>query len=74
MKKSLQNINIEHTAYCPHCKVVTNLQMTITLRKVPGREGKTELLTSRTYHCESCRSFVQSKDDVSFLACEESNL
>lgn len=68
MKKSHQNINIVHTAYCPHCRAVTNLSVSITLQTIPVPDGKTETLVSRTYHCESCCSFVRSEDDVSLLA------
>lgn len=51
------------TEYCPHCRAITNLSASITLRTNPGPDGKMETLISRIYHCESCRSFIRSEDD-----------
>ena len=51
------------TAYCPHCRTVTNLHMSISLRSISGTDGNTEMIVSKTYHCESCCSFVRSEDE-----------
>lgn len=64
-KMSYQNINIVHTTYCPHCRVVTNLSVSVALQTIPRPDGKTRMLISRTYHCESCYSFIRSENDVS---------
>ena len=63
MKKSRMNINIVHTAYCPHCMAVNNLGVSISLRTITAPGGTTETLISRMYHCESCRSFIRSEED-----------
>ncbi len=52
-----------YTAYCPQCRTVTNLSGSITLQIIPGSDGKSETVVSRTYHCESCCSFVRSEDE-----------
>jgi len=57
-----------HTAYCPHCRVVTNLSVSVTLQTVTETDGKAETVASRTYNCESCHSFVRSEEDEPFLA------
>jgi len=51
------------TAYCPNCRTVTNLSVSIKLRTLPAIEGKSETLISRTYHCQSCNLFVRGEDD-----------
>ncbi len=48
------------TAYCPHCRAVTNLSMSIIPNIVTGSDGTTKIATTRTYHCESCGVFVRS--------------
>ena len=49
--------------YCPHCRMVTNLKLSIVPRIVSEPEGEKAII-SRRYHCESCRLFVR---------CEETN-
>ena len=55
-----------HAAYCPHCRTVTNLSVSITQRTIADADGKEETVVSRTYHCEACRSFVRSEEDELF--------
>ena len=55
-----------HKAYCPHCRIVTNLSVSITLRFIADADGKEETVVSRTYHCETCRSFVRNEEDELF--------
>ena len=52
-----------HTAYCPHCKVVTNLSVSILPEIATGADGEEKLVTSKTYHCESCGLFVRGEED-----------
>ncbi len=54
------------TSYCPQCRIVTNLSESITLRTIPVQNGKTKTLVSKTYHCESCCSFVRSEDESNY--------
>ena len=56
-------MNQMQTAYCPYCRIVTNLNESITLQNIPGPDGKTETIVTRTYHCQSCCSFVRSEDE-----------
>jgi hypothetical protein len=55
-----------HTAYCPHCRVVTNLRESITLLTIADADGQAETVSMRTYHCEACHSFVRSEEDKPF--------
>jgi hypothetical protein len=69
LEKQLKDYKVDlslqmYTAYCPHCRTVTNLSESITLQINPGPDGKTEMFVSRTYHCESCCSFVRSEDET----------
>jgi hypothetical protein len=56
-----------HTAYCPYCRTVTNLSVSITLPTIAGADWEAETVASRTYHCESCCSFVRSEEDEPLL-------
>jgi hypothetical protein len=62
--KVYRNINRVLTAYCLHCRVVTNLSVSITLVTVTDSDGQAQTVASRTYHCESCGSFVRSEEDT----------
>ena len=62
--KVYRNINRVLTAYCLHCRVVTNLSVSITLATVTDSDGQAQIVASRTYHCESCGSFVRSEEDT----------
>ena len=52
-----------HTGYCPHCKVVTNLSVSIVHGVATGPDGEEKLVSSKTYHCESCGLFVMGEED-----------
>lgn len=52
---------------CPSCGVVTNMRVDITDREVIGADGKAKKVTTRTFHCEACNSFVRSEDTDSQL-------
>ncbi len=62
-----QCITEKQTAYCPHCRAVTNLNVSITVRFINGPDGSEEIVTARVYHCEACLSFVRSDEDISPL-------
>ena len=62
-KKTVCLMTAVHTAYCPHCKVVTNLSVSIMPGIVTGPDGEEKLVTSKTYHCESCGLFVRGEED-----------
>jgi len=61
MNKALSNIASVSTGYCPHCRTVVNLAETIKLEIGCDRDKETDTITIRTYHCETCHSFVFSE-------------
>ncbi len=48
--------------FCTICKKITNMAVTVMQRTITGPDGKVETITVKTYHCESCRSFVRSEE------------
>jgi hypothetical protein len=48
--------------YCSLCRTVVNLSETVTPRTLVGKDGKIKTIITRTYHCDSCGSFVRSID------------
>jgi hypothetical protein len=48
------------TELCPLCRKNTNMIISFVTRIVDGADGKARLIKMKTYHCESCRSFVGS--------------
>jgi len=62
--KMYRNINRVLTAYCLHCRVVTNLNVSITLATVTDSDGQAQTVASSAYHCKSCGLFVRSKEDT----------
>lgn len=63
-KERAECITAKQTAYCPHCRAVTNLNVSITLRSIIGPDGDEEIVASRVYHCEACLFFVGSDEDI----------
>jgi hypothetical protein len=63
-KEMDQWITVRQTAYCPHCRAVTNLNVSITLRSINGPDGDEEIVVSRAYHCEACLFFVRSDEET----------
>lgn len=63
-KKAAWPMTAVHTAYCPHCRAVTNLSVSVIPTIVTEPDGKEKIVSSRTYHCESCRSFVRSEENA----------
>jgi hypothetical protein len=56
-----------YTAFCPHCRGITNLEVSIALTVVTEQDGEKKIVTSRIYHCETCHMFVRGAEDESFL-------
>ncbi len=50
------------TAYCPRCRVVTNLYESVTLRFITGPGGDQKIIESRAHHCEACLIFVHGDE------------
>jgi hypothetical protein len=46
--------------YCSVCKNATNMIVTVTSKTIVDKDGKMKTITIKSYHCESCRSFVRS--------------
>ena len=46
---------------CPRCGVVRNLILSTSEDKLTDQAGKMILIITKTYHCESCHSFVRSE-------------
>lgn len=63
-KKTIYPMPAVHTAYCPHCRVVTNLRVSIMPGIVTAPDGEEQLVTSKTYHCQACGLFVRSEEDA----------
>ncbi len=57
-----QSIIAGKTAYCPHCRAVTNLEASITWRFVSGPNGGEEMVVLQEYHCEICHLFVHGDE------------
>lgn len=53
--------------YCPHCRGIANLSVSITPGIVTDPNGQTKIVALKTYHCEACRSFVRSEEAISQL-------
>lgn len=54
-----QRLTAGRTAYCPRCRVVTNLYESVTLRFITGPGGDEKIIESRSHHCEACLIFVR---------------
>ena len=63
-KEMEQCIPVKQTAYCPHCRAVTDLNISITLRSIQGPDGDEVIVASRVYHCEACLFFVHGDEDI----------
>ncbi len=49
--------------FCPFCRTANNMSVTVTPKAIAGKDGKIKKITTKTYHCESCGSFVRSIDE-----------
>ena len=49
--------------YCPLCRIAANMNVTVMPRAIAGKDGKMKTITTKTYHCESCGSFVRNENE-----------
>jgi len=47
---------------CPKCKVIQNMKVDESEREIVDNEGKKQKITTQSYQCEVCNSFVRSED------------
>jgi len=47
---------------CPKCGTARNMSVTTARREIVDTHGNTKIFLTETYHCESCHSFVRSRD------------
>ena len=59
-------MTVTHAAYCPCCRKVTNLSVSITLQSIAAQDGHEGTVLSSTYHCGSCLSFVRGEEEPFF--------
>jgi len=48
--------------YCPHCREVCNMRVTVAYRRTSGPGGETGTTCVKTFHCERCGQFVRSEE------------
>jgi hypothetical protein len=60
MKFTNESMSIE---YCPFCRTAANMIATITLKAIGRKDDTMKTITTKTYHCGSCGSFVRSIDE-----------
>ena len=53
--------------FCPSCGTSRTMSVTNIPRTVTDWEGKIEAVVIKTYHCESCHSFVRSTEEEPVL-------
>ncbi|MCK9420677.1 MAG: hypothetical protein M0R70_15035 [Nitrospirae bacterium] len=49
--------------FCHLCRTAANMVVSSTPRTIASKAGKMKTIITKTYHCESCGSFVRSVDD-----------
>lgn len=49
--------------YCPICRTITTVMETVVPKVITDNDGDTKVVIVKTYHCESCRSFVRSTEE-----------
>ena len=53
--------------FCSVCRTANTMIVTFTTKTIVGQDGKTKTIAIKTYHCESCRSFVRSTEEESAI-------
>jgi hypothetical protein len=46
--------------FCPLCRTATNMIVTVSPGTIARKDGKMKTITFKTYHSESCGSFVKT--------------
>jgi hypothetical protein len=49
--------------YCPYCRTSRTMGVTIMPSALTAEDGTIKVIAVKTYHCESCRSFVRSREE-----------
>ena len=49
--------------FCPLCRTSRTVSVTVMPITVTAEDGKIKTIVIKTYHCESCRSFVRSAEE-----------
>jgi len=57
MKFTNESISIE---YCLCCRTSADMNVAVTPKGIAGKNGKMKTISTKTYHCGSCGSFVRS--------------
>ena len=61
MKKQETEMEIVNEL-CPKCQTLRTMTVTISRREEVDSEGNKQEIVTRSFHCETCRSFVRSED------------
>ena len=48
--------------FCPKCYALRNMVMTSSNRVISDSDGRKKLIQTNLFHCDTCNSFVRSKD------------
>ena len=48
--------------WCSSCQAWRNMHVSTSTRQVTDEQGKTIQITTHSYHCETCNTFVRSED------------
>ena len=48
--------------FCPRCQALRGMTVSTSRREEIDSEGKVKKILTKSYHCETCHSFVRSED------------
>lgn len=48
--------------YCPRCQAVRNMTVSVSRREGVDSKGNRKTILTKSFHCETCHSFVRSED------------
>jgi hypothetical protein len=65
--RELQSIALE---YCPFCRTAVNMIATVTPKAIARKSDTMKTISTKTYHCGSCGSFVRRRRMGSDLKIE----
>jgi hypothetical protein len=51
------------TEHCPNCRTLRAMRVSTTRRTIPDKAGKAKTVLTRTFHCQTCQSFVRSEEE-----------
>jgi hypothetical protein len=60
MKFTNESVPIE---YCPFCRTAANMIATVAPQAIARKDEMMKTISTKTYHCGSCGSFVRSIDE-----------